>query len=87
MDSLLDIELMTTSLVLSMITKLFFFLFAVVAVHLLLGWMDKRSGGGFNAWRTAVMETASPRGMISLGHYYCIRFAALYIWAALLFSS
>ena len=87
MDASIDLELMTTSLALTMGMKLFFFLFAAISIHFLLAWMDKRSTGGFKAWRLSVMTNDTQAGTVMLGVYYSTRFAVLYAWAALLFSS
>jgi len=87
MERLIELEIMTSSLLLTMGMKLFFFVVAALLIYALLAWMDKRSGGGFRAWREAVIEQKGSKEMAALGLYYCIRFAVLYIWAAQLFSS
>lgn len=87
MDFLIGLDVMTTSLLLTMAMKMFFFVFAVVIIQLMLAWMDKRSHDGFQAWRSSIIECPEPLPMAILGIYYCIRYSVLFIWAALLFSS
>ena len=87
MDDLIGLDIMASSLLLTMGMKLFFFVVAALLIHAMLACMDTRSGGGFRKWRKAVVDKAESKGMAILGLYYCIRFAVLYIWAAQLFSS
>ncbi len=90
---MLNLELMTSTALISMLIKLTLFLVASMGIHFLLSWMDKRSDGGFNAWREIVITKAKANDqshyqpMRVLGYYYCIRYPAILIFAAFLLSS
>ncbi len=82
-----NLELMTSSALMTLGLKLIMFIVGTVIIHALLAWMDKRSNGGFIAWANIVREEKLPHPMMVLGFYYCVRFASFFVWAAILFSS
>lgn len=80
----------------SLAAKLLLLVAGVVVMHLVLAWMDRRSGGVFKAWMNSCkknLETDNidqrkhQTAVAGLAVYYCVRFAVTGVWFALVLSS